>query len=501
VKNLIVGLHTLGHDASISVYNIDTEEFKYLKFERLTEVKGQFYTNLTTWVKFLNHLNHDIDEVMSVFVVQGGGFNYDLSFPFRDVEIEFVDHHLAHHWSTLHVNSIIVDAIGSQMDSLSIYKKHNPKLKLSALYHSSLGRDLEELYDVWFLGQEATSKLREKSFSLNQRIHHAGHIMALSAFGQNYERYLLPPRHFWSLKNNQYHYAPNTWQNYEQFKNKIKVKDEALKMNSFVTSLHHYWFNKIRRHLLKEFDKQTKFALTGGVGHNIILNTMLKEVFPKFEATPHCGDEGLSIGAVIYGARLLGHRIKKNLKDIKQHDDNFGYASVETIKKVAWYLKKGKIVMWGQGWGEVGPRALGFRSILVDPCLENAKDIINQRVKKRAWFRPYGASVPEDSYQKYFNCAYTSPWMLYQAKVKDPKTFANITHADGTCRIQTVDKSNITYLKLLKEFEKISGYPVVINTSMNLPGKPIVGTKKQAKIMFDNSNADILVIGDNIYVK
>ena len=503
MKKLIVGLHSAGHDGNISVYDTKTKDLKYLKFERLTGVKGQYHRDLTTWVKYLNHLQYDISQVMIVFVVEGGSFKRTFDFPFLGSEIDFVDHHLAHHWSTFNVNSIVVDAIGSQMDSLSIYKKNQPKLKLNALTHSSLGRDLEELYDVWFLGKETVAKLREENFSLRQRIHHAGHIMALSGFGRNFENLLITPKHLWSLENDQYLYKPNTWENYDQFNKKLSklIKDESFIMNSFITSLHHYWFRKISLHLQKQFNHNACISLSGGVGHNIILNTMIKEQFPNLTATPHCGDEGLSIGAVKYGARLLGYKIKKNISDIKQYDENFGYASLRTISKVAKLIKQGKIVMWGQGWGELGPRALGYRSILADPCLENVKEIINQKVKKRAWFRPYGASVTVEDYTKYFHLNYESPWMLYQAQVRTSYKLKNITHVDGSCRIQTVSKNNPTFYKLLREFEILSGYPVLINTSMNLPGKAIVGTKKQAKIMFDNSEADVLVIGDNIYEK
>ena len=520
MKNLIIGLHSAGHDANISVFNIITEEFKYLKFERLTGVKGQYHSDLTTWINYLNHLGHDISEVQVVFVVEGGDLKRNFDFPFLDVEIDFVDHHLAHHWSTFDINSITIDAIGSQMDSLSIYKKNQPRLKLSALHHSSLGRDLEELYDVWFLSKKSLAKLRKDNFSLSQRVHHAGHIMALAAFGENHEKYLIPPKHYWSLKEDknlkglQYYYAPNVWENYNQFKDKLnklvcnpcKNFDDAYIMNSFVKSLHHYWYNKIKRHLLKEFSKNQTFSLTGGVGHNIILNTMLKEIFTNMNPTPHCGDEGLSIGALRYGLYLLSDnnkrfRIHKKIHQIHQQDENFGYASRQTIQQTAQYLKEGKIVMWGQGWGEIGPRALGYRSILVDPCLKDAKDVINKKIKKRAWFRPYGASVTKENYQTYFDLNYESPWMLYQARVKDPDKFKNITHKDGTCRIQTVDKNNKSYYALLNYFGELSGYSVLINTSMNLPGKAMIGTKNQAKLMFDNSLADVLVMGDNIYVK
>lgn len=502
IQNLIVGLHTYCHDGNISVYDTKTCDFKYLKFERISGIKGQSHDNLTSWVDYLNYLGYDVGDVTNLFVVDGAGFARTSYFPYKHILVDFLDHHTCHHWSTLNYNSLIVDGVGSSFDCLSVFKKHHPKLKLNAYRHSGLGRDLDELWSTWFLTEEEGKKHHSNYLRFGENHTYAGHTMALHAFGQDYSQYIIPPKYKLGFVKNEPRYIPNTWENFEHFKNKLSFKEDLLIKNSFVTSLHYYWYKKIKNHLKNIFKKNDCFSISGGVGHNIILNTMLKKDFPNLIATPHCGDEGLSIGALIFGMSFENRfRLKYSLENITQHDENFGYASINTIKQVAKFLQEGKIIMWGQGWGEIGPRALGFRSILMDPCVPDAKQKINDRIKKRIWFRPYGASVPADSYQKYFDIDFESPWMLYQSMVKDTEKFKNITHADGTCRIQTVGNNNPTYLKLLKEFEKLSGYPVVINTSMNLPGKPIVGTKKQAKIMFENSQADILVIGDDIYTK
>lgn len=484
-RNITVGLHTFIHDGSIATYDRDTKEFKYLKFERLSGKKEQAHNDLSSWVKYLNHLGYSLDDNLNIFLVDSWRIIEQLGgqkIPKFD-DLTLVDHHVAHHFSTNHFNSLVMDKSGSQQDILTVFKKNNEKQKLRMNNNVSLAYTLQSLWEIWFI---------EKEDSLKKEKHNwAGHCMALAGFGKDY-----------SSKIGRQSFRKYT-EELEEFCSKFPEVSYVDNCNNYVTSLHFHWYKKIRNILKRHFNKNDKICASGGQTENIILNTLLKNDFPKYEPTPHCGDEGTSIGALIYGLRIMWKsKVTFNLNNLHQHDENFGYASQKTIKKVAKLLYDGKLVMWGQGWGEVGPRALGFRSILMNPCVPNAKEIINDKVKKRVWFRPYGASVPTDSYKKYFDFGYESPWMLYQAKVKDPKKFKNITHADGTCRIQTVDKKhNPTFLRLLKEFEKLSGYPVLINTSLNIPGKPIVGTKKQAIFMFDNSQADVLVIGDSVYTK
>jgi len=483
-KNIIVGLHTFYHDGAIFTLNIETYETRYLKFERISEVKGQYYNDFNSWIKYLNHIGYSIEQVLDVWLVSAANFLHEADLNIKhSIEYRLVDHHVAHINSGNELNGLVIDNIGSQNDSFTVFKKRQQKLKLDSHNHISLGGVLDNLWYLWFLGDKVNAE--------NAGIY-AGHTMALHGFGEDYSNLI-------GIQNNGL-----TKEVFETFKNKFKDVPLEKICNNYVTSLHYYWYKKIKRHLKNYFTKKDRISFTGGIGHNIVLNTMLKKDFVNFEPVPHCGDEGTPIGAIVWVNTIArkAPNLKLNFKTMHQWDENFGYASKETIQKVAEYLKQGKIVMWGQGWGEIGPRALGFRSILMDPCVENAKQVINDKIKKRIWFRPYGASVPTECYKDYFDLDFESPWMLYQAKVKDPIKFKNITHVDGTCRIQTVGMDhNPPYLKLLKEFGKLSGYPVLINTSMNLPGKPIVGTKKQAKIMFDNSQADVLVMGDEIYTK
>lgn len=480
-KNILVGLHTFHHDGSIATYDLDTKEFKYIKFERLTGIKEQYHDDLFSWHQYLEHLGYSLQDNLDVLLVDTSDmFNAmeNRSIP-QYKRLTLVDHHTCHHYSTSSLNSLVIDDIGSQEDVLSIFKKNKIKEKLEHSTNLSFGRTLNFLWKNWFIGEGHSSKST-----------YAGHCMALSAFGKDYSNKI--GRQFPSTSAERFH----------DFCDQFKENTYEQNCNNYVSSLHHYWYKRIRNLLKKHFTQKSKIYSSGGVVENIILNTLIKKDFPNYHPTPHCGDEGTSIGALIYGlVKFYNLRFSLDFNKLHQQDENFGYAKEETIKKVAELLHQGKLVMWGQGWGEVGPRALGYRSILMNPCTPNAKQIINDKIKKRIWFRPYGASVSLEDYKKYFDLGFESPWMLYQAVVKDPIKFENITHADGTCRIQTVSDNNPSFLKLLKTFEKISGYPMLINTSMNLPGKPIVGTKKQAKIMFDNSQADALVMGDEILIK
>lgn len=171
--------------------------------------------------------------------------------------------------------------------------------------------------------------------------------------------------------------------------------------------------------------------------------------------------------------------------------------SIETISKVARYLADGKIVAWYQGHGEIGPRALGNRSILLNPRVPNGKDKINA-IKRREDFRPFGASVLGEYATVYFEMDDKDPFMLYTSKVK--RYLPAVTHIDGTCRVQTVDNEGV-FRTLLEEFFTLSQCPVLLNTSLNLAGKPIAGSPEEAKQLFNTTPIDILVIGNEIYTK
>jgi carbamoyltransferase len=172
------------------------------------------------------------------------------------------------------------------------------------------------------------------------------------------------------------------------------------------------------------------------------------------------------------------------------------------LKKTAQLIADGNIVGWYQGKMEWGPRALGNRSILADPRRADMKDILNAKIKHRESFRPFAPSILEEYASEYFEIDVPSPYMLMVAPVKKPKEIPAVTHVDGTGRLQTVSKkSNPLYYDLIKEFYKNTKVPVIINTSMNVMGEPIVNTPEQAYQMIVKTDMDYIVMGNNLVRK
>ena len=168
------------------------------------------------------------------------------------------------------------------------------------------------------------------------------------------------------------------------------------------------------------------------------------------------------------------------------------------------YIYNGKIIGWFQGSSEFGPRALGNRSILCKPYPSKMKDYLNKRVKFREYFRPFAPAVLKENSKEYFNLNQESPHMLIACKAKKNKKnlIPAVVHVDETCRVQTVTKeTNLKFYKLIDEFKKISSIPVLLNTSFNIKGQPMVNTPSQAVDTFLRTKIDILAIGDYIITK
>lgn len=171
----------------------------------------------------------------------------------------------------------------------------------------------------------------------------------------------------------------------------------------------------------------------------------------------------------------------------------------DIARTTAELLEQGKIIGWFQGGSEFGPRALGHRSILADPRKAEMKDILNEKVKHREPFRPFAPSILLEYETEYFDLNVPSPFMLLVANVHEDKrgVIPAATHVDGTARLQTVTKEdNGIYYDLIDEFRKITGVPVVLNTSFNVAGEPIVETPLDALTCFQNTMMDYLVLHD-----
>jgi carbamoyltransferase len=273
--------------------------------------------------------------------------------------------------------------------------------------------------------------------------------------------------------------------------------------------------------VLEAQGRSRHLVLAGGVALNSVANgRVLRETgFDDVYVMPGAGDNGTCIGAAyqLYngvlkhskrfhhvhayvGTEYANDAIEKVLREAK-----VDYRRVDDVCcEIPRLLRRGLIIAWFQDKMEFGPRALGSRSILADPTLPGMKDKINAEVKHREAFRPFAPSVPEEDAVRYFDFDQTSPFMLMVCDVRPEcrTLLPAITHVDGTARLQTVTPSgNERYYRLLKEFGKVSGVPVLLNTSFNIMDQPIVESPLNALRCFFSTGLDVLVIGDFIVEK
>lgn len=274
----------------------------------------------------------------------------------------------------------------------------------------------------------------------------------------------------------------------------------------------------------------TKYlCYAGGVALNSSANWKLatKSKFTEIFIQPAAGDSGGALGAALWAYHAVLKKPRKYVmehvyygasetdEEIRQHLDKekIPYKQVRNednlIDQVATAMAKGKVIGWVQGAFEWGPRALGNRSILADPRGKSMKDIVNSKIKFREGFRPFAPAVVSEKASLYFETRKKEKqasfeFMLYVVPVKKDKQkkLQAITHVDGTARPQFIKKStNPLYHKLITAFGKKTGVPVVLNTSFNLKGEPIVNTSAEALSTFQRSGIDMLVLHNFIITK
>lgn len=269
--------------------------------------------------------------------------------------------------------------------------------------------------------------------------------------------------------------------------------------------------------------------MAGGVALNSVANArILKESgFEELYIQPAAGDGGGALGAALWAYNtVLGKPRNFTMQHAywgRENSDgetrdfllknNIPHTHCENedelLDRVVEQLVDGKVVGWSQGRFEWGPRALGARSIIADPRNPNMKDIVNAKIKFREPYRPFAPSVLAESAEKYFdlpNATKHAPARYMQFVVpvreKEQATLPAITHVDGTGRLQTVFKSESPrYYRLIERFGQATGVPVILNTSFNLKGEPIVNTPANAFNTFSKSEMDSLILGNYIVDK
>jgi carbamoyltransferase len=267
-------------------------------------------------------------------------------------------------------------------------------------------------------------------------------------------------------------------------------------------------------------------CLAGGVAFNCVANGKIfdKTPFTKVYVQPAAGDSGLSVGAAYYVYKQILGRPGTFVMDHAYWGPQFTREAIrmalercringsysiqelpeqELVRRTAAHIANGKVVGWFQGRAEWGPRALGNRSIVADPRRAEMKDVLNCRIKHREPFRPFAPSILEEATSQYFEHSHPSPFMnlAYVVRPEKRAVIPAPTHVDGTGRLQTVSRqTNPRYWALIKEFEKLSGVPVLLNTSFN-ENEPIVLKPEEALECFGRTKMDVLGLGNYLIEK
>jgi carbamoyltransferase len=443
------------------------------------------------------------------------------------IKIIYIKHHICHAANYFISNFdeaaiMTADAFGeTNSTTFSIGKKN----KINNIWHQDFPHSLGGFYSAFteFLGFKAQNDEWK--------------LMGASSYG-NPNRYLRKIRQLINLNNNGFE-LDLTYFNFYQFHrpNRFTAKLSKLlgiKPNISGVPLKDYYydlaasvqvvFEDIYIHLLRLLKKKTnldKVVISGGCALNCVANGKILNStgFKKIFIPPFPDDSGCSIGAAFYVHNQLINKKKRfylrtnylgpAYSDVEIEriliDYKINYKKSKNItKEVANLISEGRIIGWFQGGIEFGDRALGNRSILADPRDSTMKDKVNKTVKYREEFRPFAPAILAEQVSKYFEKADYTPFMekTYIIKKNQRKKIPAVVHVDGSGRLQTVSKDiNPIFYKLISEFEKISKIPIILNTSFNLKGEPIVCSPVDAIRTFYSSGLDYLALGSFLIKK
>ena len=526
-------------------------EKPFLKFERLLETyigfapKGfrSFKVSMPSWVT---------DKLFQKRIIKKNLETISLS-KFDESKILFTEHHISHAASAFYPSPykrsaiLIMDAVGEwATTSISIGENNKIQMLSEINFPHSIGL----LYSAftYFLG-----------FKVNSAEYK---VMGLAPYGRpvfkkKILKNLIEIFDDGSFKINQKYFNYSTGftmtnNNFnELFKMDRRNEDHSLnqKHMDLAASIQKVIEIIVLKIAKKAFNltKCDNLCLAGGVALNCVANSKILEekIFKNIWIQPASGDAGGSIGAALYGyynnfnkkrviqktdsmnGSFLGPKYTNN--EIKRTLDKLRiiYEFINTDKifnKTIKLIIQGKTVGWFQGRMEFGPRALGHRSIIGDPRSKKIQKIMNLKIKFRESFRPFAPSILEEDSKEWFNISFKSPYMLFVAQLNQSKRvnlkpgqknlkglrllYVNrsvipaVTHVDYSARLQTVNKKyNTEFYKLIKKFKQLTKCPLLINTSFNVRGEPIVCSPKDAIECFMSTNLDALVIENYFILK
>ena len=535
----ILSLH-LGHDANATVFDPSTESVIVIEFEKITGIKHYHTSGEPVWKqdKLLN--DKVITLCLNLLEEQFGvenNFSYLILSNLRVKDNDFWSSHIEYDELVLsrchhHVAHSLSAYVQSPFDNTAVLSwdggGDDTCFMFNRIKNDVIQCIKKEPY--FFSTMYTTVSNATEILSDTRVLDVAGKAMGLSAYGKNTQTFnelfrqmsFLTDPSFNRFKsklakntNIEYDYNKEDYlQSTKAYHRKIlfsniSFTNEEDVLHSMQRFLENAITEIIENHYLKEIEQlDNNLIVTGGTALNVLVNEHLRNNFPNVNifVPPNPDDSGLSIGHLVYWLNnnnidntirptnlvYAGFKIQ-NLKDLP--DLKKGFTEQETdLSKIASLLKQGKILGLIQGRHELGPRALGNRSILCDPSIPDMKDILNIKVKFREWFRPFAPVCRKEDCEKYFTTATfdNMEFMSFTAKVKEQykSKLGAITHVDGTARLQTVTaESNKLLYDLLTEFEG-----VLLNTSFNIQKEPTLNRLEKAFAMLRNTKLDGFVL-------
>lgn len=524
------------HDSGASLF-VNGSHIVSISEERLSKIKyeGNFpFKSINYCLDTSKLLPEDIDIVVipstgpEIFYkkVRSGDVENTIKKVFPNAKVKFYSHHQCHAFSSIFTSDFnegcvfVADGTGSLICSsddkevgyeVSTIGYFNKEKNIFRFFpYPSQVNTFATFYSGWS-HTIYTAKTGKNISELQEEYREAlsGKVMGLSAYGKDAP--FIPKMFevsYFDMKKMPYVTFLNTPLDY-----KFTVDEVAyIVQKNFEDALVSFFTSLKQNNYLED-----NLCLAGGAFLNVLGNSRLvrENLVKKIHIPPFPSDVGLHFGAAAYESFLINKQINlpinqsllgrvyseeeiKLCLESKNCNYTFSYNILDDTTK---FLEDQKIVGWFQGRSEFGPRALGSRSILMLPNIKENKDILNIRVKHREEWRPFAGVVVEERLRDYFDdVIVNNPYMLYSLNVKKDKAkyIPAIVHNDGTCRIQTVNENQN---KLLYDLLNRLSVPVLLNTSFNDNGQPIVETPEDAIDAFFNMDIDVLVIGNYIVKK
>jgi len=523
------------HNAAIcfnienNFYVIEVERFIGYKNSGLSQYKAIPYPDITikqilNFIKSrynISEFENCITSYSHSIVIENGiqkYIKYEDVIPCKNY-IHDLTHHYLHACSTFYQspynNNIIISFDGGGNDGFfNVYKwnKEESEPTLLEQYPYDLGSYMA-------FGHYLEPIKKENSLSEGNLIY-SGKLMGLCGYGnindswvQAFKEFYKVPVYTLSIEDKVKELGDKigiTFDEYNRISGQLAYDISATSQYAFESV-----FFELCDSIINKYSDDYAICMAGGCALNVLLNTSIKKRYNKHVyVTPNASDCGIALGGLFHSIKpknpvnIIYSGIPiLDIDSIGSYTYEHSYSCDITYDPqpdhIAKLLCSGKIIGVMRDGSEHGPRALGNRSILCDPTYPHMKDILNKKVKHREWYRPFAPVVKLEDANRYFDALQESPYMSFAFKVKPQyrDKLKSITHVDGTARVQTLRRETNPWLyDLIGEVEKINGVGVLLNTSFNVNGKPILSTIKDAFAVFDNTQMDGLVI-ENVFLK